>query len=207
MSVGAGTGTPITGTTYGTVARLRAEHLPQVTTGATNDALLLQMLDTATAFVNDALGFAFTGYAVAAKRKFQHDAARTWLRLPYYQAGTLTTLGRCASTDSTTNAYDYDSDDYEIEADDHTMLYADGGWPAGRYEATAAWGYGTAPESIVKITMQLAADLWAGRDVRSQSNAAGVEGPGQVTVQRAFTWQQYQTIQTVRRQYGQTGTA
>lgn len=200
-------GVSISSSVYGTLARLRAEHLPQVTAGATNDALLTQMLESATAFVNDALGFAFTGYAASAERKFERNAARTWLHLPYYEAGSLTALGRRSSTDSTTNAYDYDADEYEIEADDHTALYSDGGWPAGRYVATAKWGYGAAPESIVKITMQLAADLWAGRDVRSQSNVAGVEGPGQVTVQRAFTWQQYQTIQTVRRQYGLTGTA
>jgi len=192
--------TGISGTMYGTLARLRAEHLAQVPAGATNDALLTQMLETATAFVNDALGFAFTGYlAVAAARMFWRDASRLWLHVPYYEAGTLTGL-ICHETAIATTAY-------EIEADDHTALFYEWGWRAGRYTATAKWGYGGAPESIVKVTMQMAADLWAGRDVRSQANVAGVEGPGQVTVQRAFTWQQYTTIQAVRRAYGQTGMA
>jgi hypothetical protein len=197
------TGTPITSNVYGTVTRLRAEHLAQVPSGATNDALLTQMLESATAFVNDALGFAFTGYAATATAKtFYRDGARMWLPLPYYEAGTLTAL--TWEDDAT----DYmDDDDYVIEADDHTQIYSPWGWRKGRYSGTAKWGYGTAPESIVKVTMQLAADLWAGRDVRSQANVAGVEGPGQVSVQRAFTWQQYQTIQAVRRQYGQTGAA
>ena len=75
--------TGISGTMYGTLARLRAEHLAQVPAGATNDALLTQMLETATAFVNDALGFAFTGYAsTATERRFWRDASRLWLQIP-----------------------------------------------------------------------------------------------------------------------------
>lgn len=191
-------GTGLT-TIYGTVARLRAEHLTQVASGATNDALLSQMLVSATAFVNSALGFAFNGFAAAAEKKFHRDASRLWLSLPYYESGTLTALAR----DDT----DFASDEYEIDSDDHTQLYNDDGWPAGRYAATAAWGYGTVPEEIVKVTMQIASDLWTGRDVRSQANAAGVEGPGQVIVQRALTWQQYNIVQETRRKYGVMGVA
>ena len=192
--------TGISGTMYGTLARLRAEHLTQVPAGATNDALLTQMLESATAFVDSALGFSFAGYAAAAvERAFWRDAARLWLHVPYYEAGTLTGL-KHGDTDIADTAY-------EIEADDHTALFYEYGWRAGRYTATAKWGYGTAPEEIVKVTMQLAVDLWNGRDARSQTNVSGVEGPGQITVQRAFTWQQYQIIQEIRRRYGNTGTA
>ena len=193
-------GNQITSGSYGTLARLRAEHLTQVPAGATNDALLTQMLATATVFVDNALGFAFAGYlAVAAERAFWRDASRLWLHVPYHEPGTLTGLicDETAIADAS----------YEIEADDHTALFYEWGWRAGRYTATAKWGYGVAPEEIVKVTMQLATDLWAGRDVRSQANMAGVEGPGQVTVQRAFTWQQYQIIQEIRRRYGQMGIA
>lgn len=185
---------------YGTLARLRAEHLSQVPAGDSYDALLTQALTTATALIERALGFAFAGYAsTASARAFWHEAADHWLYLPYHESGSLTTLAL--------DGAEIDSDSYAAEADDHTALFNDDGWAAGRYTATAKWGYGPAPEDIIKITMQLAVDQWNGRNVRSSSESAGLDGPGQASLQRAFTWQQWQTLQLVRRAYGHMGVA
>ena len=189
---------------YGTLTRLRAEHLTQVATGATNDALLTQALTTATSIVDSALGFAFAAYpATATARAFWHEASRRFLQLPYYESGSLTVLGTVGEGVVTA----IDSDEYAVEADDHTLLFNDDGWAGGRYSATAKWGYGPAPEEIVKVTMQLAVDLWNARTQRGSSETVGVSGEGQTTTQRGLTGLQYRIVQNTRMAYHAVGVA
>lgn len=194
------------GSYYGTLARLRAEHLTQVPTGATNDALLIQMLQTATALVDSALGFSFSAYGAATAKDVRGAGAGadTWA-IPPHEIASVTTVfevsGKGTTSESTTAVTEF------AELDDGRLYYG-AGWSNGPwYRITAEWGYGPAPEEIVKITMQRAVDLWNDRMARSSADSVGVDGPGSAPAQRAWTWLQYQTIQAARRDAGEFGIA
>jgi hypothetical protein len=174
-------------------------YLPQVPAGVEIDAELLGILETATDVVIGAMGFTFAGYASAASRSWSSYGGETILQLPYHQDGTLTALAH----DSTA----IDSTDYEAEADSHIHLYRSSGWSAGRYTATAAWGYGDPPDSIVQVTMEVAVNLWRGRDRGMYTDVIGVEGGGAVGYQRSMTNQQRMVLEHVRRRYGVWGFA
>jgi len=81
-------------------------------------------------------------------------------------------------------------------------LYRDLGWsPWAYYRVVAAWGPGPAPDSIVKVTCDIAKNLWLTRDSASMTTVAGVGGEGAVVYNRALTWEQRNTIRAVRDQY------
>jgi hypothetical protein len=188
---------------YGTVAQLR-EMLPQVPDTTANDALLATFLDRATELVEGQLGLVFAAYPATATARRFNARGGAYLRLPYYLAGSLTEL-RYVYADL--SDAEIASTDYEIEADDHTALWRPGGWTPGRYEATAKWGYGPAPAAIVQVTLEIAVNLWRGRDRGMFSDVVGVEGGGAVGYQRALTNQQRMVIQSVATKYGNYGFA
>ncbi|MDQ1301432.1 MAG: hypothetical protein QG637_1353 [Chloroflexota bacterium] len=202
---GAGSVVVGSGSYYGTLARLRAEHLTQVPTGATNDSLLVQALTTATALIDSALGFSFATYGAAAAKDVRCLGATATWDIPYHSIASVTTVleiySKGTSSESTDAITDFD------ELDDGRLYYATGWQKNQWYRITAAWGYGAAPEEIIKVAMQLAVDLWHGRDARGSADMQNVEGPGAAPVQRAFTWQQYQVLQQIRREYGNFGVA
>jgi hypothetical protein len=202
---GAGAVVAGAGSYYGTLARLRAEHLTQVPTGATNDSLLIQCLTSATAMIDGALGFSFADYGAATAKDVRCLGATDTWDIPYHSIGTVATILEIYSKGTTSESTDAITDFDELE--DGRLYYATG-WARNQwYRITAAWGYGAAPEAIVKITMQKAVDLWHGRDARGSADMVNVEGPSAAPVQRAFTWEQYQVIQQVRREYGEFGVA
>jgi hypothetical protein len=195
----------VTGSYYGTLARLRAEHLTQVPTGITNDDLLIQCLTSATAIIDGALGFSFATYGAAAAKDVRCLGATDTWDIPYHSIGTVATILEIYSKGTTSESTDAITDFDELE--DGRLYYATG-WARNQwYRITAVWGYGAAPEAIVKITMQKAVDIWHGRDARGSADMVNVEGPSAAPVQRAFTWEQYQVIQQVRREYGEFGVA
>jgi hypothetical protein len=202
---GAGSVVVGAGSYYGTLARLRAEHLTQVPTGATNDALLIQALTSATALVDNALGFGFATYGAATAKDVRHAGVSDTWDIPAHEVASVTTVleiySKGATSESTEAITDFD------ELDDGRLYYATGWEHQQWYRVTAKWGAGAAPEEIIKIAMQLAVDLWHGRDARGSADMQNIEGPGAATVQRAFTWQQYQVLQQVRREYGEFGIA
>jgi hypothetical protein len=215
MATGSGTGTPATGvTTYASVAQLR-DYLPQVPSGASYDADLTDVLERATAAIDLELGFSFGGYATAAARSFFASGGRV-LHLPYYQSGTLTAISltyeesdrpEAANTATQTLPTATAFTDYYAEWDDHTYLWRPTGWPRGRYSATAAWGYGDAPDSVVQICLEVARDLWQAKDGNMASLTVGVDGPGVRTVQYAWTHRQYTALRHIRYAYGEVGFA
>lgn len=188
---------------YGTVDTLRT-YLPQVANTAANDDLLEDMLTRATQIVDLALQFSFAGYAATASTLRLSLGGGRLLHVPFYQAGTLCAVSLVEGPD-TLESYTAD-EDYEIEGGDdvdaHTWLYKiSDTWPIGRYALTAKWGYGSAPESVVGVTLELAVNLWRGRDRGMFSDAIGVEGSGAVAYTRALTNQQKMILDDIRRAY------
>jgi hypothetical protein len=184
---------------YVTVGQLRTLYLPQVTGGGDADASLAHFISEATEDVNLALGFAFNGYdSEASERAFNSPGGRL-LRLPWYEPGSLTALELADVITYTV------STDYEIETgpevDAHCWLYRSGGWAAGRYKATAKWGYGYAPAAVVAVTCELAVNGWRGRDRGLFSDVVGVDGGGAVGYNRAMTNRQRFVLEQVRFQY------
>lgn len=181
---------------YATVAQFRA-MFQQVPPGLDQDALLAEYLERATALVESALGFAFETYSAATERRFSAPGGRCLLYVPQHERGSLTGLS-LNGTELT---------DYETEAADFTCLWRAAGWPAGRYTATAKWGYGAAPAAIVQVTLEKALNLYISAQGGAFSDVVGIEGGGAVGYNRAWTNGQRAVIETTRLQFGQLGLA
>ena len=182
---------------YATVVQLRA-YLTQVVAGAANDALLQAVLDRAYAIINDALGFDFAAYGAAADVDVECGHERRWLEIPAHEAGSVATVawlsGRGTASETTEAVADWLE-----EADGR--LYLDNGWSPGWYRVEAIWGYGPAPASIVEVELEVAVNIWRGRDATAWSAEVGAEGVGAVSYNRALTWAQRSIIDAVRLQY------
>jgi hypothetical protein len=169
--------------------------LPQVTVSAANDALLGEMLSRATDIVDMALGFSYASYSAAAAKDVRAVGGQ-YLELPAYELGSVTAVyavsGKGTLSEGTDAVTEYD-------ALDDGRLYANGGWGADTwYRVTAEWGYGTPPDSIVQVTLEVAVNLWRGKDRGLYSDVIGVEGGGAVGYQRALTNQQRMIIAGAR---------
>jgi len=191
---------------YASVTELR-EYLTQVSTGLTNDALLSNVLERATALIDRRLGFTFASYGAVATAKDVLNARSTdTLYLPQYKSGSITTiyevLGKGDTSESTTEVL---STAYDVL--DDAGLYCYAGWFAGWYRVTAIWGYGAAPEDIVQVCLEKAINLWGARDSRQISDVVGVEGGGAIGYQRSWTNAQQEILNRVRAEYGQFGIA
>lgn len=180
---------------YGTIAEMYA-LLPQVTVNAANDALLGVMLDRATDIVDMALGFSYVAYGAATEKDVRAVGGQ-YLELPAYELGSITAIYRVSGKG--TDSEDATDEVDEYDALDDGRLYANGGWAAGVwYRITAEWGYGTPPDSIVQVTLEVAVNLWRGKDRGLYSDVIGVEGGGAVGYQRALTNQQRMIIAGAR---------
>lgn len=180
---------------YATIAELRA-YLPQVAATAANDALLSSVLERANAILNDALGFEFAAYGVAATRDVQCQHSRHWLELPAHLAGSVTVVSSISGRGTTYEALETETDWME---EDDGRLYLDDGWGEGTwYRVTAIWGYGPAPATIIEVEVEIAVNIWRGRDASSWQSDTGAEGQGAVGFNRALTWAQRSIIEGVR---------
>lgn len=191
---------------YASVTELR-EYLTQVSTGLTNDALLGNVLERATALIDRRLGFTFASYgAVATVKDVLNARATDTLYLPQYKAGSITTIYEVSAKGDTAESTDEVlSTEYDVL--DDAGLYCYTGWAAGWYRITAIWGYGAAPEDIVQVCLEKAINLWGARDSRQISDVVGVEGGGAVGYQRSWTNAQQEILNRVRAEYGQFGIA
>jgi hypothetical protein len=181
---------------YGTVLQLR-DMLPQVAAGVATDALLTTLLERATDIVDLALGFSFAAGGAAAAKDIRAIGGQ-YLELPGYTVATIASVYEVdakGSSSETTEAVA--ATEYDIL--DDGRLYKDDGWDTGGwYRITASWGWGAAPVSIVQVTLEVAVNLWRGRDRGMFSDVIGVEGGGAVGYQRALTNQQRMIIDGVR---------
>jgi hypothetical protein len=183
---------------YVTVADLRG-YLKQVEVGAAKDAELQTVIDRAHSILDDALGFEFAGFAAGDQDVRSPLVRSAWLEVPFHDPGTVTDVamvfGRGRTTETTQAVDDW------LEEDDG-RVYLDGGWSARTwYRVTADWGYGDAPDSIVEVELQLAINLWRGKDRGMYSDVIGVEGGGAVGYQRSLTNLQRMIVDDVRRRY------
>lgn len=182
---------------YATLDQLY-DYLPQLEQGE-HDAVLNDILDRATKIVDRVLGFQFADYgAVAAAKDVRHTQGQ-YLELPRYQAGSIASVyevdGRGTSSETTTEITEF------VEEEDG-RLYRDEGWTRGAwYRIEARWGYGPPPDDIVEVTLEVAVNIWRGRDASQWSASIGVEGQGSVSYNRALTWAQRSIIEAVRTRY------
>lgn len=178
---------------YATLDQLYG-HLPQLV-GGSHDVLLSDMLARAHSIVNDVLGFEFGDYGDPEARDVECQAVGRWLELPVHEPQSVTDVlsvgGRGLATEVTRAVIGW------LEERDG-RLYLDGGWLRGWYRITAAWGYGPAPDSIVEVTLEVAANIWRGRDMMQWQNDVGMEGQGAVMYNRALNWAQRSIIEGVR---------
>ena len=189
---------------YATVEQLR-QYLPQVKADPKPpepqpvNELLQLVLDRANAIVNEALGFAFGDWP-AETSEHDHECQHRgrWLEVPYHKVGSVAAVawlsGRGTASETTEAVADWLE-----EADGR--LYLDNGWSPGWYRVEAIWGYGPAPASIVEVELDVAVNIWRGRDATAWSTEVGAEGVGAVSYNRALTWAQRSIIDAVRLQY------
>lgn len=174
------------------------EVVPQLAERSEEHGAMAATLERATAIVNLALGFEFSAYGDEEATKDVRCYGGAYLDLPHHEADSVETVlevtGRGATYESTEAITDY------IEEADG-RLYRYEGWGDGWYRVTAIWGYGPAPESIVQVTLEVAVNLWQGRQAGLFSDIVGVEGGGAVGYRRALTNQQRMIIDQVRVAY------
>jgi hypothetical protein len=181
---------------YATVVDLR-EYLDQVRDTEATDAALETVLERATAMVDGVLGFHFSAYGeTATERDVWSGAGGEFLYLPAHEAGSLTGItlvsGRGTDWEAETEITDY-------VVEERWRLYRYAGWTRRRwYRATAVWGLGDPPAEVVEVTLQVAVNLWQGRDAGRWSENVG---EGAVQYQRALGWPQRNTLAPVRNKY------
>lgn len=182
---------------YATFAQLQA-FLTQLT--APDQEQAEAFLEYATALVDDELkDLVFAAYGEAEPHDVYAGAGGQYLYLPAYEAESVASVYavsyRGQATEVTSAITDY------LE-ETRWRLYRDVGWaPWGWYRVTAAWGPGPAPESIVKVTCDIAKNIWLTRDSSSMTTVVGASGEGAVVYNRALTWEQRNTIRSVRDRY------
>jgi hypothetical protein len=146
-------------TTYASVDQFRS-YFPQAEAGDAVDAAIFDALTRATGFANEVLGFSFFGQgeswpAASVKKVFSEESQ--WLKLPAYQEGSITSLTLNGSSSAVS--------DWE-EAWEHGRyyLFRENRWSGQRYAVTAQWGYGPPPPAVVEIVLEVAVNIWKGRD-------------------------------------------
>lgn len=186
---------------YATVTQLR-EYLGQVKAGEGVDAQLTAVLARATDIVNDALGFQFEAYGEEATAKDVRALDSEWLWLPAYQAGSIESIAlvtsRGDSSESTETITGWVADEDERPY----RVWRSGGWMHDVwYRVMAIWGYGAAPDAVVEVTIEVAVNIWRGRDAANWQATVGADGQGAVSFSRALTWAQRSIIDGVRARY------
>jgi hypothetical protein len=186
---------------YATVEELRA-YLSQVGTTTGDTEQLQDVLDRATDMIDQALGFAFAAYPGSATTKTITHTGGSTLYLPPHQAGTVTVVTD-PWADTITSTY--------YAEDDHGNLYttaenypygAHGGvvglFAPGRYVVTAKWGHGPAPASIVEVCLELAVNIWRGKDRGMWTETIGVDGEGGLRFTGGMTSQQRSILRAAK---------
>jgi hypothetical protein len=182
---------------YATVAQLRG-YLQQVGTTPADVTLMGEVLERATSIVDAELGFSFDGYQARAARDVWAGNGGQYLYLPAHEAGSLVTVhhvqGRGLVTETLRAVTDY-----VIERG--WKLYRLAGWQRREwYRAVAAWGVGQAPASIVEVTLEVAVNIWQGRQATRFSENLGAEGGAQMFY-RALSWSQRSIIQREKQRF------
>lgn len=180
---------------YATVDEIR-EYLPQL--GDDDETLLQVVLDRATDIVDGELGFSFGVYAETESAKdVWSGAGGRYLYLPCYEIGSIESVSLVSLRG--TDDEDTEAEDEYVEEATGWKLYLDDGWLQRRwYRVEAIWGYGLAPEAITQVCLEVAVNMWQGKDSLS-ATSQGAEGAR--PYHRSLTWAQKNIIERVRNQY------
>lgn len=184
---------------YASVAQLR-QYLSQLEAGAEVDALLQAVLDRAEDIIDDELTFSFAPWGEATAKDVQASGnPGGWLELPAHEQGSVTAVyeisGRGLESETMDEITEF------VEEQDGRLYYHSGWTPNAWYRVTAIWGYGPAPDAIIEVELEVAINLWMGKDARNLGATVGVEGGGATPVNRALSWPQRDAIAGVRRRY------
>lgn len=179
---------------YVTVAELR-EYLNQAQAGATVDALLTKVIARASEMVDDVLEFSFgDGTYPAASVRSLPSVQSQYLFVPPHESGSITTVTYLGVAMSGWSAG-------TPNPKHRVWLYLPGGWPTGRVDVTAKWGYGQLPESVKEVVLELCVNIWRGKSRGLFSDVIGVDGSGAVGYAGALTNQQKMILEKTRKRY------
>lgn len=187
------------------------DYLEQVDTTA--DATLLEaVIGRAESIVDEYLGFTFAGYDATATERVITAYGTSVLVLPPHEAGSVTQVTLEGSTtlltdwteDSTSGNLTFEgwlpfgSSTYGLAWGAFSPF---GYWGPGRYAVTAKWGYGTAPAALEEVCLELAVNIWRGRDKGMWADVIGVEGSGGLRFTGGVTNQQRAILDSIREKY------
>lgn len=178
---------------YVTVDELK-KYLSQWEGFPEEDLLFGDVIDRAQSIVDEYLGFSFDGYTSGTVMRVQSWGTQS-LRLPPHDPASVFTIKYEGDTTLLTD-WQYDADTGMLL---RTATYPSvGSWPMGRYEVTGNWGYGTVPESVKEVTLELAVNIWRGRDRGMWTDIVGVEGSGGLRFTGGLTNQQRAILKSVK---------
>lgn len=166
---------------YATKEQFRA-LMDQVDAGGATDDLIDDLLDRASSYFDLMIGHSFS--AAAEDDQVVYSDGTDYLILPAFTAGSVSEV----AAPSGYTVPDYVERGGALLAVSATYAVARypfygssymGAWGYGvPYTVTADWGYGI-PEILVQGTLELAVDMWHGRDT-NYSGVVGVDGQGAV---------------------------
>lgn len=189
--------------------KLYLDQIAGAPTSVIDPALLTTVCNRAEAIVVRALGFSFQDYAdITPDTREAYGTGTPWLSIQPHQQGSVTAVmydgtsspvGAIWTEDSDGNLYITGSAPFG----GYGFWGHDRNWARARYMVTATYGYGTAPDDIKEVALELAINILKERDKGMFSDVVGVEGGGAVAVgyKGAFTARQKYIINAVKRQY------
>ena len=180
------------------------DYLDQFQENGANDALLDTVIARAEDIIAEYLGFTWTAYAGSPTTMIVTGAGTPWLTLPPHQAGTVTLVTLECGTDAYTTDYT-EQVDGTLYLTNYAPYSRWGGWPVARFEVTANWGYGTVPEALKEVAIELVVNILKEKDKGMFSDVIGVDGANAVAVgyKRAWTNRQEAILNRYRRRYVQ----
>lgn len=153
--------------------------------------------------VQKELGVTFSAYGSPSTKAIYSDGGRA-IYLPPHQAGSVSAVraGDATATPIDASAYVYDAGTsalYVVGTGPYRPSYLPR-WSAGLYTVTATWGVGPAPDAVKEVCLELAVNLWRGKDRGMWTEVVGGE-TAQLRFTGGLTKAQRDILRNVRRAY------
>ena len=188
------------------------QYLEQLDGHSEEDPLLDAVIERAESIVTEYLGFTFTDYDDPATERVITAYGTSTLVLPPHEIGSVDSVTLHGST---TEITDWEEDaitgnlTFQGWLPFGSTIYGQawgafspfGYWGPGRYAVTAAWGYGTPPAALAEVVLELAVNIWRGRDRGMWTDIVGVEGSGGLRFTGGITNQQRAILDSIREKY------
>ena len=167
-------------------------------------ATVENIVKRASAMVERFLGFTFAEYPGSPSTLVVAHSGGSVLYLPAHEAGSITAVTDNVGSTVLSTAYAEDHNG-NLYFTVNNYPYGATGAPLGlfapgRYTVTAKWGYGpTVPEDVVEVVLELAVNIWRGKDRGMWTDYVGVQGSGELLFTGGLTNQQRAILTQVRR--------